>query len=177
MTCIIGLLHKGKAYIGGDSAGVSGMLVDIREDPKVFKIGAAGEFMIGFTSSFRMGQVLMYSFKPPVHFYPQCDTYEYMVKHFVEEIRKCFAATGAPPGLFIVIYKNKIYTIDSDFQVGMPAGPFYAVGCGAREAMASMYTTQKSGLPPETRINLAMEATAYYNMGVCGPFKIIVNEE
>ena len=53
MTAIAGLVHDGKVYIGGDSAGVAGMDLHLRSDPKVFTVG---EFVIGYTTSFRMGR-------------------------------------------------------------------------------------------------------------------------
>jgi hypothetical protein len=37
MTCIVGYESDGKVYIGGDSAGVRGLDVTVREDSKVFK--------------------------------------------------------------------------------------------------------------------------------------------
>lgn len=52
MTCIIGFIKNKKVYIGGDSAGVGGSHVTIRRDSKVFK---NGNFIMGYTSSFRMG--------------------------------------------------------------------------------------------------------------------------
>jgi hypothetical protein len=62
MTCIVGLEHQGKVYIGADSAGVQGYNVTCRSDEKVFQ---NKDFILGFTSSFRMGQLLRYSFNPP----------------------------------------------------------------------------------------------------------------
>ena len=63
MTCIAAITEKGKVYMGGDSAGVSGYDITIRADEKVFK---NGQCVFGFTSSFRMGQLLCYKFKVPV---------------------------------------------------------------------------------------------------------------
>ena len=64
MTCIVGYLDKKtkKVTIGGDSAGVAGLDITIRKDEKVFKVD---NFIIGCTSSFRMIQLLRFSFKPP----------------------------------------------------------------------------------------------------------------
>jgi len=60
MTCIVGLIDKEskKIYMGGDSAGVANYSLSVRKDPKVFKRYG---FIFGFTSSFRMGQLLMCS--------------------------------------------------------------------------------------------------------------------
>ena len=37
MTCIVGLVHEGVVYIGGDSAGVAGLSLTVRADEKVFR--------------------------------------------------------------------------------------------------------------------------------------------
>ena len=63
MTVIVGLQHNGAVYIGGDSAGIAGYDLMIRHDEKVF---VNQQFIMGYTTSFRMGQILRYSFKPPV---------------------------------------------------------------------------------------------------------------
>ena len=62
ITCIVGFSHLGKVYIGGDSAGLSGWGLTVRKDPKVF---ANGPCIMGFTSSFRMGDLLRYSLVVP----------------------------------------------------------------------------------------------------------------
>jgi len=62
MTCIVGIQHDGRVYIGGDSAGVAGYSITSRADAKVFTVGP---YVMGFTSSFRMGQLLRYGLKAP----------------------------------------------------------------------------------------------------------------
>ncbi|KKN17732.1 hypothetical protein LCGC14_0962700, partial [marine sediment metagenome] len=63
MTCIVGFIDDGgKAWMGGDSAGVAGHHTHPRRDPKVFRVGPV---LIGYTSSFRMGQLLRYHLKIP----------------------------------------------------------------------------------------------------------------
>ncbi len=63
MTCIVGVVKDGVVYIGGDSAGVSGLRLIKRKDSKVFKRKG---FIIGYTSSFRMGQLLRFKLDPPI---------------------------------------------------------------------------------------------------------------
>ena len=58
MTCIVAVTDGQTVVIGGDSAGAAGQELRIRADPKVFLVGS---FAIGFTTSFRMGQILRYS--------------------------------------------------------------------------------------------------------------------
>ena len=38
MTCIVGLVHEGVTYIGGDSLGSNGYSKTVRKDKKVFKL-------------------------------------------------------------------------------------------------------------------------------------------
>jgi hypothetical protein len=116
MTCIVGLTDNGKIYIGGDSAGVAGLSITIRADEKVF---TNGPFIMGFTSSFRMGQILRYKFKCPVQNTDQTDM-EYMVTTFIDSVRECFSKNGYGKiseretnigGTFLVGYNGTLYNI------------------------------------------------------------------
>jgi len=178
MTCIAALVEGDTVYIGGDSAGVAGLSISIRSDEKVFQ---NGPFIMGFTSSFRMGQLLRFKFDPPKQTVHQ-DDYEYMVTDFVDAVRHCFSHNGfgdkdaTVGGTFLVGYKGKLYTIENDHQVGIPSVPYDAVGCGADLALGSLYSTQGSKLTPEQRIALALEAASTFSAGVAPPFLIMKQE-
>jgi len=173
MTCIVGLVHKEKVIIGGDSAGSNGYDVVIRKDPKVFR---NGPFVIGCTSSFRMIQILRFGLKPPKI---KGDLYRYMCTAFVDAVRKAFEAGGylqkatagdEQGGCFIVGVNGRLFVIESDFQVGEPMGGFASVGCGDRFALGSMFATPD--LPPKKRVKTALKAAAKFSTGVEGPFLI-----
>jgi hypothetical protein len=90
MTCIVGLAHGGKVYLGADSAGLAGDELTPRRDPKVFRVG---EFVFGYTTSFRMGQVLRYGFTPPTQ--PEgMIAHEYLCTHVVDALRQAFQRAG-----------------------------------------------------------------------------------
>lgn len=176
MTCIVGLEDKGNVYIGGDSAGVSGLSIAIRADEKVF---TNGPFLMGFTSSFRMGQLLRYKLTIPKQTHDQ-DDYEYMVTDFIDAIRKCFADNGFGTmadkssnkgGTFLVGYNGTLYVIYDDFQVGADACGYNSVGCGSDIAVGSLHST--AGKNPETRVKMALEAATFHSAGVAAPFLII----
>lgn len=173
MTCIVGLVHDGDVYIGGDSAGVAGLSLSIRADEKVF---GNGPFIMGFTTSFRMGQLLRYKFAPPAQTIHQNDM-EYMVTSFIDSARQCFSQNGfgdkdaTVGGSYLVGYKGKLYTIESDHQVGIPSTPYDAVGCGSDLALGALYATE--GLNPEIRINMALSAASTFSAGVAPPFVIL----
>lgn len=171
MTCIVGLVDKGSVYIGGDSRGVAGLSVSERADEKVF---VNGPFVMGFTTSFRMGQLLRYKFDPPAQTTSQNDM-EYLVTDFIDAARRCFKDNGfgseKEGGTFLVGYSERLYTINSDFQVGIPADPFDSVGSGSDLALGAMYATK--GMEPVKRITLALEAASKFNAGVAPPFHVI----
>lgn len=176
MTCIIGFVHKNKVYIGGDSAGVAGLDIQIRADEKVFR---NGPFIMGFTSSFRMGQLLRYVFEPPEH--PEgMDDNKFMVAVLIPKIKECFKEGGYQStkdgaekgGSFLVGYREKLYEIDSDYQVGILADNIASVGCGSQVALGAMYGLTNSNLSPSDKIRKALEITSYLNGGVRPPFVI-----
>lgn len=177
MTCIVGIESEKGVFIGGDSAGVSGLHVVKVTQPKVFK---NGDFIFGFTSSFRMGQLLQYKFNAPYH-KPEIDDLEYLATDVVDHIRNLFRDGGFARnksgeevgGTFLLGYKGKLYYIDSDYQVGRTQCRYNAVGCGEEYAFGSLYTTDGSNLTEEERIELALKSASEFSGGVCEPFNIV----
>lgn len=174
MTCIVGLVDNGKVYIGGDSAGVGGYSLVIRADEKVF---INDEFIMGFTSSFRMGQLLRYSLNPPMY-HPDVDLTKYMVTDFVNAVRDCLKTGGYATkekdvetgGFFLVGFRGKLFQIECDYQVRVPSLNYDATGCGQDIALGSMYSSE--GLEPEKRIIQALEAAEQFSAGVRRPFVV-----
>src|ERR1035437_10258119 len=144
MTVIAALIHEGKVYMGGDSAAIDGSdCVYIRKDPKVF---TNGPFLIGFTHSFRMGQLLMdASFLDPGNM----DLFKYMRTQFVDAVRSRLQTGGYAKvesnreemGEFMVGVRGRIFDIESDYNVGESEDPYYAIGQGSQEALGSLYST------------------------------------
>lgn len=176
MTCIVGMVDKGTVYIGGDSAGVADYSLMVRADEKVF---TNGEFVFGFTSSFRMGQVLRYKLKPP-HREPSRDVMTYMVADFIDAVRDCLKSAGFAEkdkdveraGTFLVGYQGRLFRIEGDYQVGETTNGYDACGCGQDLARGSMFAS-KGGGHPRDRIVQALKAAEYHSAGVCGPFKVV----
>lgn len=176
MTCIAALVHDGRVYMGADSAGVSGWDLTVRADQKVFR---NGPFLMGFTTSFRMGQLLRYHFVPPPH--PEGVTVDrYMVTTFIDAVRDCLKAGGyarkkedaEEGGTFLVGYRGRLFEVESDYQVGESVLSFNAVGCGAGYALGAFYATVLLVNDPEARVRLALEAAESFSAGVRRPFVV-----
>lgn len=90
MTCIVAVKENRRLIVGGDSAGVGGYHLTVRKDPKVF---FNGPFLFGITSSFRMRDLLEFSFVPPEHPKKVSDR-EYMATLFIDAVRSCFEKGG-----------------------------------------------------------------------------------
>lgn len=174
MTCIVALVEDGKVYIGGDSAGIAGLSLSTRKDRKVF---INGEFIFGFTSSFRMGQLLRYSLVPPKNLENK-DIYQFMVTDFINSVRDCLKNGGYASknnetesgGVFLVGYKGRLFKIESDYQVGEVYDNFECCGCGEEFAKGSLFSTQD--MQVEDRLNIALKSASKFSAGVCEPFYI-----
>jgi ATP-dependent protease HslVU (ClpYQ) peptidase subunit len=172
MTCIVGLKHHGKVYIGGDSLGVAGYAKVVRADEKVF---VRDDMIFGFTSSFRMGQILRYSFTIPRRIHEDTDDMKYLVDKFIPAMMKCFDEGGylskhqnaSYGGTFLLGYKNRLFKIDNDFQVGESTEDYDACGCGEAYALGSLFSTTCLD-DPEERIKTAINAASTYSAGVGG---------
>ncbi len=175
MTCIVGIIHKGKTYIGGDSAGVGGYDVTVRKDVKVFKVG---DFIIGCTTSFRMLQLLRFSFNPPKK-HDDDDIYKYMCTVFIDAIRKCFKEGGFAEqdksvekgGTFLVGWKDRLFVIYDDYQVGESSDGYDSVGCAFQYALGALKALPNT-LSPEDKIKKTLEISTHFSAGVRPPFVI-----
>ena len=187
MTCIVALIHENKVLLGGDAAASddkSGLIFQ-RTDPKVFKVGQYG---VGFVDSFRMGQILQYSWTPPVYKptagYRNID--KFMRTRFVESVKEAFQEHGygkfgnsAPEdgdegGIFIIAVQGvgRIFTMDTDFHISEVDVNYMAEGAGQELALGSLFSTPTIKTPRK-RVRMALEAAAKFNMAVRPPFTII----
>jgi ATP-dependent protease HslVU (ClpYQ) peptidase subunit len=174
--------HKNnKVWLGSDSQGTAGTDRCFRLDEKVFISNGIG---YGFTDSFRMGQILRYHSEPV-----QCpgdlmqeDPHAYTVQYLVPMWRKILKEHGytsvinneETAGTFVVTFGGNLFTIECDFQVGENADDYSAIGCGYSYAYGSLYTTAKSKMSIQKKMETAIEAACYWSSG-CGGEPTIIN--
>lgn len=175
MTAIAGLVHDGVVHIGGDSAGVGGWRMTVRADTKVFR---NGPYVFGFTSSFRMGQLIRWSLQAPA---PDGDLDRFMCTTFIDSVRACLKEGGFAKknseqeegGTFLVGVAGRLFTVHSDYQVGEAVDGYAAVGCGEEPALGALFATANMGLAADERLELALEAAERFSAGVRAPFAYV----
>lgn len=167
--------------MGGDSAAVDVSLgICLYSDEKVF-ITPGDEAVIGYSGSFRVGQLLKYGFSVPDQ-PSKKDDMAYMVTDFVDAIRNLQRDKGAMTkenelelhdAELLIGFNGNVYVIQSDYQVGCPLENFAAVGCGAPFALGAMFATKDATMGPIERIHMALSAAAEYCAGVRKPFHVV----
>lgn len=177
MTCIVGIQHGQRVWIAGDSAGVGGYSLSLRADAKVFR---NGPYVMGFTSSFRMGQLLRYAFAAPR---PTTDDLDrFMATTFIDGVRECLKTGGFAEktnnveegGSFLVGVRGTLYAVHSDFQIARTLDGYDAVGCGSDLALGSLHST-RDRQSPKRRAIAALEAAAHHSAGVAAPFTVEIS--
>lgn len=180
MTCIVGIKVGKNIYIGGDSIGVGGYNYSIRKDSKVFK---KDNMIFGYTSSFRMGNLIQYKLQVPEH--PiEMSSMEYLCTLFMDSLMECFEDASftevkdnvSSGGQFLLGYRDELYTIYADFQVEILYDKYTACGSGQEYALGALSAMESLGsetLKPSERIVRAITAAEKHCTTVKGPVNIV----
>jgi len=178
MTCIVGTRSRKGVILGGDSLASSGLEREVRKDPKV---GIVGEYVFGYSGSYRMGQVLLYDFDPPE---PDRKTgpevFEFLVTEFIPTLREAMSGAGVTKldssveelggANFLLGVYGHLFYVDDDYQVGWPSTPYWSIGSGREYATGAMYTAYKAKKRGEDLLSVGLTAAEAFNSGVGGPF-------
>jgi hypothetical protein len=188
VTCIVGIATSDGVIIGADSMASDGRLGLTRSDPKVFRLG---RYVIGYTSSYRMGQLIRHSGaaiptpKNPDRRWRADDERgveemdRFIATEFIPALRGVFEKGGwlgkaqmgrDDGGDFLVGYGSHLYAIHDDLQYARHACGYTAVGSGRAVALGALHAT--AGRPPEERATAALMAAAEFTPDVRGPFLI-----
>lgn len=146
MTAIVGMVwNDGSVWIAGDSAGVDGHYqLMVRRDPKVFR---RGDLVIGFTTSYRFGQVLRFASRMPKSTAKRWTRHpgKYLIQAWVPWARKSLDDAGwlkkrderEEAGQLLVAVGGRLFCIDSDWQVGETISGPMAIGAGGALALGA----------------------------------------
>lgn len=179
MTAIAAVRTKTNVVMGADSAGMNtgSYSLYIRRDKKIFRVGP---FVIGYTTSFRMGQLLRFGSGDLSldRLKPAGDGLAFMVRAFVPRMREILKNEGFMTvkdnvergGQFLVAYGRRLFTIHGDLQVEELHEDYAACGCAEGVIWGSLYSTDGD---PHGRVRLALEAAEHHSGGVRRPFVLM----
>lgn len=176
MTCIIAITEKDKVHMVGDLCGSNGFQhKNYTKNVKIFK---NGEFLIGHTDTYRLGQILQYSWCPPKKS-ADYDEDVYIYKHIVDSLKKTLDENsyGKKDGVcfiggnFLIGYKGRIFEVQSDMSI-LEHEKFASVGCGEYMAESSLATLLHTGskLNPEKMLATALLITSSLVTGVSSEY-------
>ena len=178
MTCIVAAKAKdGSTVMGCDSAGSDGWALIVLKDPKIYRIGS---MLVGFTSSFRMGQLLGHSLTLPEH-HSDVPVERYMATAFMDAVRRCLKDGGYAKrenevetgGTFLVAYKGRIFTVQDNFSIVESGRDYDACGSGYMLALGSLYATADME-DTRRRVEVALKSAEEFCASVRGPMRFEV---
>jgi ATP-dependent protease HslVU (ClpYQ) peptidase subunit len=177
MTCIVALkAEDGRIVMGADSAGSDSWSLIVLKDPKIYRVGS---MLIGFTSSFRMGQLLGHSLSLPEH-HSDVPVERYMATTFMDAVRRCLKDGGYAKrendvesgGTFLVAYKGRIFQVQDNFAIIENGRDYDACGSGFMLALGSLYST--TDWDADKRVLHALEAAQSFCASVRAPMRLEV---
>lgn len=165
MTCIVAMIEDGKVWMGADHLGSDGFIkTEYVKNDKVFK---NGDFLIGYTTSFRMGQILQYSWSQPTRPEGVSDDV-YFYKHVLNSFHQCFKDNDYGQkrdedwsfGEFLVGWKGRLFVVQN--SIALEHERFASVGSGCYHALGAMKALALSGYleGPQQTLEIALEVAS-----------------
>jgi ATP-dependent protease HslVU (ClpYQ) peptidase subunit len=173
VTCIVGVKTGSGVLLGGDSLGSNGYSGSSYLAPKVFRL--TPEIAAGYTSSFRMGQLLEHNLSVPSL---TGDERSWAISELVPALRETFKQHGYAHihnneengGVFLLAVRDRLFQVQSDYSVLEPRMPYDAVGCGEHFAMGAMHALWKPKLDARKFLRAALDAASAFSTGVGPPY-------
>lgn len=182
MTCLVGVIQDGKTYIGTD--GYASTEDCERKHIICRKLFVSGPYVVAFAGHIRTGQLLYpesgFEFPEDIYMIPNA---MYMWLREFEAIGKDEAQMGIIASNFLILTKDKMYTVLMDMQISEidPALGYTAMGSGSPFALGSLYTTalieEGDALPAEVRLKVALDAASEFSKNCGEPFSVYSYEK
>lgn len=165
MTCIIGIEYKDKVYIGGDIQATGGNHKVVHTQPKVYKIG---DMIIGYSGSYRFGQLLETGLSDPFIPAKGYSTYKWLVNVIVPEVVNILESGGyfgdedsvdSPSisgGNCLIGVTDELWELQDDFSLLRSVRGYNAVGSGHEYALAATEALKDQFKTPEPLMQKVM---------------------
>lgn len=174
MTCIAGIIDSsGVGHIASDSIGSNGHTKSTYKNKKIF---SKGSMLIGYTSSYRMGQLLEHSLTLPERKVSQTVEH-YMYVDFVKAVRELLKTNGflrvesneESIGTFLILTDGRLFKMCGDLSLLESGDDFDACGSGEDYALAVLHTLKEQGkMTPKSMLTAAIATASKYVVSVGG---------
>lgn len=179
MTCIVAIKNSKGVVMGADSCAGSGHRAAA---VKTVKIAKVGEYLIGYTSSFRMGQILHHALSTTKH-NEKNDILWHIVNVLIPELKSSLRSSGwletnngrDSGGEFILAHGNRIFVVQTDFSVLEYEEDFISVGCGEEWAVGALNALRKQKIEEKEKLQIALDTAQKFSSYVRAPFHFIQN--
>jgi ATP-dependent protease HslVU (ClpYQ) peptidase subunit len=139
MTCIVGIEHSGRVYLAGDLQGTGWNNKVVHTQPKVFKKNG---LVVGYTTSYRFGQLLEHGLPDPVIPKEEDEVYRWLISVFVRDIKKTLKdADYEKGGTCLIGVRGQLWQMQDDFSVLRSVKGYDACGSGYEYALGSLHTS------------------------------------
>jgi hypothetical protein len=179
MTCIIGLVHEGKVYMGADAAinSADSWLQPQSMRPKIWK---DGRILLGVGGKQRISQLVQ-------EFSGQAitgDAYNYLVREYIPKLVSYLGKAGVTKtndedgmvcmdATILIGLLGRLFKIDSSFAI-TEYSDYAAIGANAEVALGALYSSGcHDELHQAGRIGQALDAVLYHCASVRQPFTIL----
>lgn len=165
--------------MAGDSCSGGGNYATTCKNKKVAKVGS---FLIGYTTSWRMGQILHHALRT-TNVPKRGDILDHLVNKFVPNLQRTLQKSWwlrndsgvGSGGNFLVAYRDRLFEFQSDFSVLEDAHEFDSVGCGHGVAKGALFALQSSTMNPQKKLETALQAACEFSAFVRPPFVFVDN--
>ena len=137
MTAIVGIAKGGQTWLGADSCGSSWSYRAPFTTPKLVELSTgSSKLLLGYTTSFRFGQILQYQVGSPHDIRKNAE--EYLIRDFIPAVRKALSEHGwmkkeserEESGAALVGYRGRLFTFQSDLSLTEAQSGLDATGSG-----------------------------------------------
>ena len=163
MTCVVGYIDDCKqvAWLGAESSATDDETTYDYSGKKIFYVG---DFLVGFSGSFRAGQIVRHEVQlPPIT--SQLELEKYLQTVFSKEIKKTLKKHFTPKKIdtfnLLIAYEDKLFTLENDFTI-LPFAPYMAIGTGTPYALGALKALMDYKISTRTRITKAIEAAIHH---------------
>ena len=170
MTCIVGINTGQKIIIAVDRLGSNGFTYSQYHE----KVFAKDGFIFGVSGCYRVLQLIKHKFViPKMNVGQAVDNYIYndFTDAFIKLIRENNCAINkdnidSMGSNLLFGFKDKLYQMESNFQILSDCRGYDAIGSGCYHAMSSLYSTNDLNIVPEDRLKKAIVCASEFVVSV-----------